>query len=111
MEEKKILTGEELLDSWFKHEVKTDICNCDDCKEIQNHVIECPSCGYKGKGFFTLECCCYDEWAGCCTAKSPGPGCPHGTPICPVCEDGDYIFASSFKDIRELLKTKKYQEL
>ena len=79
--------------------------------EIRTREYICGNCGYEGTGFFALECCCYDEYAGYCTAENPGPGCPHGTPVCPVCEDGDYDIMSALKSLRDKIKTKKYMEV
>lgn len=104
VEEKKIFNGEELLDEWLRHKI-LDECNCSICEGRKKEVIECDTCGYKGTGFRPLECCCYDTT---CSANAPGSGCPHGSMVCPICEQGDYDVIGILKSLRLFLRTKKY---
>jgi hypothetical protein len=68
----------------------SDTCLCEGCRKNIEEAGEmiCETCGYKGK-FVAIGCQCYDENAMVCRPGATGPGCPHGSLTCPVCQEGD----------------------
>jgi len=88
--------------------VGSEICFCNGCEVVKDSVIDyrCDQCGYIGRAG-TLECCCYEDWARDCTPKGPGPGCPHGTVVCPLCVDGHRSVADLASALVENLKKSR----
>lgn len=76
-------------------EAVQDACGCHDCFKIDRKKT-CENCGWSGE-FDTLSCGCYDA---SCRPGYNGAGCPHGSLVCPYCNDGDDDGWEAIKGIR-----------